>query len=40
MYLYEMIHISADNNYRARTWHWFKDHQIYQRTLVQEQRVK
>ncbi|MDD1427719.1 DUF3598 family protein [Dolichospermum sp. ST_sed9] len=40
MYLYEMINISADNNYRARTWHWFKDHQIYQRTLVQEERVK
>ncbi len=40
LYLYEMINISVDNNYRARTWHWFKDHQIYQRTLVQEERVK
>lgn len=40
MYLYEMIQISPDNNHRARTWQWFKDHQIYQRTLIQEERVK
>jgi hypothetical protein len=40
MYLYEMIQISPDNNYRARTWHWFKNHQIYQRTIIQEERVK
>lgn len=40
MYLYEMIQISPDNNHRARTWHWFKDHQIYQRTLIQEKRIK
>jgi len=40
LYLYEMIQISPDNNHRARTWHWFKNHQIYQRTLVQEERVK
>lgn len=40
MYLYEMIQISPDNNYRARTWQWFKDNQIYQRTLIQEERVK
>ncbi|MBD2663224.1 hypothetical protein B6N60_03082 [Richelia sinica FACHB-800] len=39
MYLYEMIQISPDNNHRARTWHWFKNHQIYQRTLIQEKRV-
>ncbi|MBD2492797.1 DUF3598 family protein [Nostoc sp. FACHB-280] len=39
-YLYEMIQISPDNNSRARTWHWFKNHQIYQRTLIQEQRVR
>ncbi|TAE61292.1 MAG: DUF3598 domain-containing protein [Nostocales cyanobacterium] len=38
-YLYEMIQISPDNNHRARTWHWFKNDQIYQRTLIQEQRV-
>ncbi len=40
MYLYEMIYISPDNNHRARTWHWFKNDQIYQRTLIQEERVK
>jgi hypothetical protein len=37
-YLYEMIQISPCNHYRSRTWHWFKDHQIYQRTLIQEER--
>lgn len=40
MYLYEMIQISSDNNHRARTWHWFKNDQIYQRTLIQEERLK
>jgi len=39
MYLYEMIQISPDNNYRARTWQWFKNYQVYQRTLIQEQKV-
>jgi hypothetical protein len=39
-YLYEMIQISPDNNHRARTWHWFKNDQIYQRTLIQEERVR
>ncbi|AUT01023.1 MULTISPECIES: DUF3598 family protein [unclassified Nostoc] len=38
--LSEMIYISPDNNHRARTWHWFKNHQIYQRTLIKEQRLK
>jgi len=38
MSLDEMILISPCNNYRARTWHWFKNHQIYQRTLIQEER--
>jgi len=37
-YLYEMIQISPCNNYRSRTWHWFKNNQIYQRTLIQEER--
>ena len=40
MYIYEMIQISPCNNHRARTWHWFKDDKIYQRTLIQETRVK
>ncbi len=39
-HLYEMIQISPCNNYRARTWHWFKNNQIYQRTLIQEERLK
>jgi hypothetical protein len=38
MSLYEMIQISPCNNYRARTWHWFKDDRIFQRTLIQEER--
>jgi hypothetical protein len=38
-YVYEMIQISPCSNYRARTWHWFKNGQIYQRTLIQEERA-
>ena len=37
-YVYEMIHLSDCNNYRSRTWHWFKEQKIYQRTLIQEER--
>ncbi|MCC5660167.1 DUF3598 family protein [Nostoc sp. XA010] len=40
MSLYEMIYISPDNNNRARTWHWFKNNKIFQRTLIQEERVR
>lgn len=39
-YLYEMIQISPCSNHRARTWHWFKQHQLYQRTLIQETRIQ
>ena len=39
-YIYEMIHLSACNNHRARTWHWFKNGEIYQRTLIKEERKK
>ncbi|BAZ67834.1 MAG: DUF3598 family protein [Pelatocladus maniniholoensis HA4357-MV3] len=39
-YLYETIFLSPCNNYRFRTWHWFKNHQVYQRTLVQEERMR
>ena len=39
-YVYEMIHISPCNNHRTRTWHWFKNNQIYQRTLIKEERVR
>jgi hypothetical protein len=38
-YLYEMIQISADNNKRSRTWHWFKDDELYQRTIITERRI-
>lgn len=40
MSLYEMIYISPDSNNRARTWHWFKNNKIFQRTLIQEERLK
>jgi hypothetical protein len=40
MYLYEMIQISPDNNNRDRTWHWFKNDKIDQRTLIHEERVR
>lgn len=39
-YLYEMIQISPCNNYRSRTWHWFKNNQLFQRTLIQEERMQ
>ena len=38
-YLYEMIQLSADNQHRSRTWHWFKDDRCFQRTLIQEKRI-
>lgn len=38
-YLYEMIQLSADGNKRGRTWHWFRDDELYRRTLIKEQRV-
>ena len=38
-YVYELIVLSPCNNHRARTWHWFKDNQIYQRTLIKEERM-
>ena len=28
------------NNYRFHTWHWFENDRLYQRTLVQEERIK
>ena len=39
-YLYEMIQLSADGNKRGRTWHWFRDDEMYMRTLIKEHRVK
>ncbi|MDB9511788.1 DUF3598 domain-containing protein [Kamptonema animale CS-326] len=40
IYLYEMIQISPCNNYRSRTRHWFKNHQIFKRTMIQEERLQ
>ncbi|MEM5838741.1 hypothetical protein AAHH59_10580, partial [Pediococcus acidilactici] len=40
IYLYEMIQISPCGNHRARTWQWFKNDQIYRRTLIQEERMR
>lgn len=37
--LYEMIQISPCGNHRARTWQWFKDGIIFQRTLINETRI-
>jgi hypothetical protein len=37
--LYEMIQLSPDGRHRARTWHWFRDGVLVQRTLIQEERV-
>jgi hypothetical protein len=34
----EMIQISPDGQTRARTWHWFRDHQLFQITLTDERR--
>jgi hypothetical protein len=34
----EMIQLAANNNDRARTWHWFKDGKLFQLTLVDEHR--
>jgi hypothetical protein len=40
MGLSEIIQISPCNNYRARTWHWYKNNQIIRRTLIQEERLR
>jgi hypothetical protein len=37
--LYELIVINENNDRRSRTWHWFRDGAVYQRTLIDEQRV-
>lgn len=39
-YIYETIFLSPCGNHRARTWHIFKNNQIYQRTMVNEERVQ
>jgi len=39
LYLYEMIQISDSGKSRARTWHWFRDDKLFQRTLVDEHKI-
>jgi len=38
-YFLEVIVLSENNIDRARTWHWFKDGKLFQRTLCDERRV-
>jgi hypothetical protein len=38
-YLYELIVINATNDQRSRTWHWFRNGVVYQRTLIDESKV-
>lgn len=38
-YLYSLIHLSSCGNLRGRTMHWFKNNQVFKRTLIQEERV-
>ena len=38
-HLYEMIQMSDDGLTRARTWQWFKNDRLFQRTLIDETRV-
>ncbi|MDJ0675043.1 MAG: DUF3598 domain-containing protein [Calothrix sp. MO_167.B42] len=39
IHIVEMIYLSPDNNYRSRTWHWFNNGKLFQRTLIQEERM-
>ena len=39
LYLYEMIQMSDCGQYRNRTWQWFRDGRLIQRTLIDEQKV-
>lgn len=38
-YLYEIIIINRSNDQRSRTWHWFRDGCVFQRTLIDERKV-
>ena len=39
-YLYEMIQLSRDGERRYRTWHWYQDDRLTQRTLINEERAQ
>lgn len=36
---FEIIAMGSTGKHRARTWHWFRDGQLYRRTLCDEERV-
>lgn len=38
-HLYELIVLAESGLTRARTWHWFRDGALYQRTLIEERRI-
>jgi len=38
--LYELIHLDDSGKNRARVWQWFKDGVCFQRTLIDEKKVK
>lgn len=40
VYLYELISLDDAAENRSRTWHWFRDGVLYQRTLIDERRVR
>jgi hypothetical protein len=39
VYLYEMIQISDDGRSRARVWQWFSAGRLFQRTLIDEEKI-
>lgn len=36
---YEMITVAEDGNAKNRTWHWYRNGRLFQRTLIDEVRV-
>jgi len=36
---FELIAMGDTGRHRSRTWHWFKDGQLYKRTLCDEQKI-
>jgi len=36
---YELITMSEDGERKNRTWHWYRDGRLFQRTLINERRV-
>ena len=36
---YEFITVAKDGNAKNRTWHWYRDGQLFQRTIINETRT-